>query len=98
MEKRKIKIIIAGRGYEFNVSEKEEEIFRKVGKQIEQMIKDFETNFAVEDKQGALAMCALRLGINAEMGRINLEKNIQNSNDRVMQISQLLDQIERQNL
>lgn len=56
----------------------EEETLRKVGKTIEAMIKDFEQNFDVRDKQDALAMCALKLGTNAEVSHTN-EKNINTS-------------------
>ena len=66
MEVRRITITIAGRNYPLNVPSAEEETLRKVGKQIEAMIKDFEQNFDVRDKQDALAMCALKLGTNAE--------------------------------
>ena len=60
MEVRRITITIAGRNYPLNVPAAEEETLRKVGKQIEAMIKDFEQNFDVRDKQDALAMCALK--------------------------------------
>ena len=72
----------------------EEEMLRKVGRQIESMIKDFEANLAVKDNQDALAMCALKLGANAEMGAVNIEKNIQSSNVRLEKINQLLDDLE----
>ncbi|HAI79897.1 MAG TPA: cell division protein ZapA, partial [Chryseobacterium sp.] len=47
MEVRRITISIAGRNYPLNVPAAEEETLRKVGKQIEVMIKDFEQNFDV---------------------------------------------------
>lgn len=93
---QKINIIIAGRPYELNVpTEEEEEILRRVGKQINNMIKEFEASFDVEDKQGALAMCALKLGVNAEVGRLKLEKNIKSSTERLESIHQLLENIEK---
>ena len=66
-----INIVIAGRSYPLNVPDTEEIVLRKVGKQIEQMIKDFEKGYAIKDKQDALAMCALRLGVSAEMNAIS---------------------------
>gem|GEM_PF-5971649 len=39
-------------------------------------------------------MCALKLGANAEMGAVNIEKNIQSSNVRLEKINQLLDDLE----
>lgn len=94
MDMQKINIIIAGRSYPLNVPTNEEETLRKVGKQIEQMIKDFEANFDIKDKQDALAMCALRLGVNAEMGLMKLEKNIKSSTARLESIGKLLEDLE----
>lgn len=95
METIRITINIAGRNYPLNVPSAEEETLRKVGKQIETMIKDFEANFNVRDKQDALAMCALKLGTNAEVFQLNNEKNIKISNEKLVQLSQLLDVAEK---
>jgi cell division protein ZapA len=62
------------KSYPLNVPAAEEETLRKVGKQIENMIKDFEQNFDVRDKQDALAMCALKLGTNAEVHLLTTKK------------------------
>lgn len=93
MEVRRITINIAGRVYPLNVPAAEEETLRKVGKQIESMIKDFEQNFDVRDKQDALAMCALKLGTNAEVVSLNYEKNINSTNERLAQINLTLNEI-----
>ncbi len=93
MEVRRITINIAGRVYPLNVPATEEETLRKVGKQIENMIKDFEQNFDVRDKQDALAMCALKLGTNAEVSQVNFENNINITNQRLMKMNQKLDEI-----
>lgn len=95
MDFRRITINIAGRNYPLNVPAAEEETLRKVGKQIDSMIKDFESNFDVRDKQDALAMCALKMGTNAEVYSLNNEKNIKNTNDRITKINSLLDQLEK---
>lgn len=94
MDVRRITINIAGRTYPLNVPSAEEETLRKVGKQIENMIKDFEASFDVRDKQDALAMCALKLGANAEVSRLANEKNINASTERVQQLNQLLEELE----
>ena len=93
MEVRRITVNIAGRVYPLNVPAAEEETLRKVGKQIENMIKDFEQNFDVRDKQDALAMCALKLGTNAEVVSMNYEKNIHSTNERLAQINQSLNEV-----
>ena len=93
MEVRRITINIAGRNYPLNVPAAEEETLRRVGKQIEGMIREFEANFDVKDKQDALAMCALKLGANAEVHQLNNEKIVQNTNERLTKLNQLLDEI-----
>ncbi len=95
MDVRRITINIAGRIYPLNVPSAEEETLRKVGKQIENMIKDFEQNFDVRDKQDALAMCCLKLGTNAEISSLTNEKNINASNERLVKINQLLEELEK---
>lgn len=95
MDYRRITINIAGRNYPLNVPAAEEETLRKVGKQIESMIKDFEANFDVRDKQDALAMCALKMGTNAEVYSLNNEKNIKNAGERIAKINALLEQLEK---
>ena len=95
MEVRRITINIAGRNYPLNVPAAEEETLRRVGKQIETMIREFEANFDVKDKQDALAMCALKLGANAEVHQLNNEKIVQNTNERLTKLNQLLDEIEK---
>lgn len=59
-EKVKIKINIAGRFYPMSVNVSEEEVIRKAGNEINDMIRDFESTYDVRDKQDALAMCALQ--------------------------------------
>lgn len=93
MDVRRITINIAGRMYPLNVPATEEETLRKVGKQIENMIKDFEKNFDVRDKQDALAMCALKLGTNAEVVQSNFDNNINEASDRLEKINQKLNEI-----
>lgn len=94
MDVRRITITIAGRNYPLNVPAAEEETLRKVGKQIEAMIKDFEKNFDVRDKQDAIAMCALKLGASSEVAHQTIEKNIMSSNEKLNRIHRLLDETE----
>lgn len=91
MEKIRIKINIAGRIYPLNIPASEEEIIRRVAKQIEGMIKKFEANHNVKDKQDVLAMCAIQLGTNAEVNLQNYNKNIEETHERLRLISALLE-------
>lgn len=87
----RITIKIAGRNYPLNVQAEDEEVLRRVGKSIDRMIKDFESNYAVKDKQDALAMCALRLGTSAEMSKLKEENYKENTNKRLTQLNHLLE-------
>jgi len=59
-EKLKIKLSIADRVYPLTIDPSQEEGLRKAAKNIEQLAKKFEQNYAVRDKQDVLAMCALQ--------------------------------------
>jgi cell division protein ZapA len=59
-EKLKIKISIADRVYPLTVDLSQEEGLRTVQK-IDVMMKQFEENYAVRDKQDVLAMCVFTI-------------------------------------
>jgi cell division protein ZapA len=66
MGKLKIKVSIAGRVYPLTIKREEEEEIRKAAAKIEAIVKQFESNYAVKDKQDLLAMCALQLSSKVE--------------------------------
>tara|TARA_B110000467_G_C18291701_1_gene465247 strand:+ start:361 stop:660 length:300 start_codon:yes stop_codon:yes gene_type:complete len=66
MDKLKIKVSIAGRVYPLTINREEEENIRKAASKIEAVVKQFESNYAVKDKQDLLAMCALQLSSKVE--------------------------------
>ncbi len=65
-DKLKIKIAIADRVYPLTVELMQEEGLRSASKKIDVMIKQFEENYAVRDKQDVLAMCALQFASQVE--------------------------------
>ena len=65
-EKLKIKLSIADRVYPLTVDLSQEEGLRSASKKIDLMIKQFEENYAVRDKQDVLAMCALQFASQVE--------------------------------
>ena len=69
-EKLKIKLSIADRVYPLTIDPKQEEGLRKAAKNIEQLAKNFEKNYAVRDKQDVLAMCALQFASKIEQKSI----------------------------
>ena len=70
-DKLKIKISIADRIYPLTVNMSQEEGLRSASKKIDVMIKQFEENYAVRDKQDVLAMCALQFASQVEQKQID---------------------------
>ena len=73
--KLKIKLSIADRVYPLTITASQEEGLRKAAKKIEAMIKQFEQNYAVRDKQDVLAMCALQFAAQVEQKAIDKDTN-----------------------
>ena len=69
--KLKIKISIADRVYPLTVETSQEEGLRSASKKIDTMIKQFEENYAVRDKQDVLAMCALQFATQVEQKQLD---------------------------
>lgn len=89
-EKLKIKLSIADRVYPLTVHPSQEEGLRKATKKIESMIKQFEKDYAVRDKQDVLAMCALQFASQIEQkGIVNDRTNIE-VEERLKALNELL--------
>lgn len=82
-EKLKIKLSIADRVYPLTVNMSQEEGLRSASRKIDVMIKQFEENYAVRDKQDVLAMCALQFASQLE------QKQLDNSIDGTETIQRL---------
>ena len=91
-EKLKIKISIADRVYPLTVDLSQEEGLRSASKKIDKMIKQFEENYAVRDKQDVLAMCALQFASQTEQKQIDNAINGEETIERLNKISSLLDE------
>ncbi|MGL2994719.1 cell division protein ZapA [Flavobacterium sp. TSSA_36] len=91
-EKLKIKISIADRVYPLTVDPSQEEGLRSASKKIDMMIKQFEENYAVRDKQDVLAMCALQFASQVEQKQIDNAINGNETIDRLQKINAVLDQ------
>ena len=90
-EKLKIKISIADRVYPLTVDMSQEEGLRSASKKIDIMIKQFEENYAVRDKQDVLAMCALQFASQVEQKKIDKVEDHSNSIERLNHLNDLLD-------
>ena len=91
-EKLKIKISIADRVYPLTVDPSQEEGLRTASKKIDKMIKQFEENYAVRDKQDVLAMCALQFASQTEQKQIDNAVDGEATIERIKKINAILDQ------
>jgi len=89
-EKLKIKLSIADRVYPLTVDLSQEEGLRSASKKIDIMIKQFEENYAVRDKQDVLAMCALQFASQLEQKQIDKSVDNAETNERLKKINELL--------
>jgi cell division protein ZapA len=91
-EKLKIKISIADRVYPLTVEMTQEEGLRSAAKKIDLMIKQFEENYAVRDKQDVLAMCALQFASQVEQKQLDNAIDGTDTIERLSKINDLLAQ------
>jgi len=89
----KIKLSIADRVYPLTINPSQEEGLRKATKDIEAMIKQFESSYAVRDKQDVLAMCALQFA--SQVNQKNIDNATQDT-DAIDALKGLLDRIDEQ--
>jgi cell division protein ZapA (FtsZ GTPase activity inhibitor) len=89
-EKLKIKISIADRVYPLTVETSQEEGLRSASKKIDTMIKQFEENYAVRDKQDVLAMCALQFASQVEQKQLGKSIDGTEALERLKKINDLL--------
>lgn len=92
MEKIKVNVVIAGRTYPLIVNgEDEEEGMRKAAKQINDLILNFEQNYAVADKQDVLAMCALQFASKLEINTIKASQEATEVTNKINELTNLLE-------
>jgi len=88
--KLKIKLSIADRVYPLTVDMSQEEGLRSASKKIDAMIKQFEENYAVRDKQDVLAMCALQFASQVEQKQVDNSIDGTATLERLKKINDLL--------
>jgi len=90
--KLKIKITIAGRVYPLSINnEVEEEGMRKAASKINELVSKFEKNYAVNDKQDVLAMCALQFASQVEIHSISKNKDAEEVIKKINALHQKID-------
>ncbi len=91
-EKLKIKLSIADRVYPLTIDPSQEEGLRKAAKNIDQLAKKFEQNYAVRDKQDVLAMCALQFASKIEQRGIDRIEDTREVVERLTALDQLVNE------
>ena len=89
-DKLKIKLSIADRVYPLTIDPAQEEGLRKAAKNIEQLAKKFEQNYAVRDKQDVLAMCALQFASKIEQNGIEQTEGTKEAVERLKALEELV--------
>ena len=97
MAQQEIRINIAGRYYALYIAPEQEEVVRRIGKNIEMTIKEMENNYATKDKQDALAMTALRLMINAEFNLQKKDRELKEADEKLKEVIIFLEELEEDN-
>ena len=92
-EKLKIKISVADRVYPLTVDPAQEEGLRSASRKIDAMIRQFEENYAVRDKQDVLAMCALQFAAQAEQRQIDKSVDVESALDRLRAMNDKVDEL-----
>jgi len=97
-EKLKIKISIADRVYPLTVEPNLEEGLRTAAKKIDTMIKQYEENYAVRDKQDVLAMCALQFASAQENRKIQSTEEYEDALLKLKEIDKKIDFVLNKNI
>ncbi len=88
----KIKVTIGDRVYPLTIrDESEEEGIRAAVKKINDLVKKFEQNYEVRDKQDVLAMCALQFASQQEVKTVKENVVSEQVENKLRELSDLLD-------
>ena len=91
-DKLKIKIPNANRVYPMIIEPSKEQGLRLASQKINNLIKKFEQNYSVQDKQDALAMCALQIASSRIQKKIDNDETLDTIE---MKINDLIDIFEK---
>ena len=88
----KIKVTIGDRVYPLTIrNEGEEEGIRAAVKKINELLKKFEQNYEVRDKQDVLAMCALQFASQNEVKNVYEDMDTKKVEIKLNNMEQLID-------
>ena len=81
-----IRIQIGGRHYPLSIAPEKEEVIRKAAKLLNERMKSYQDNFAVQDTQDLLSMSALELGV--RVMEAEQEKSVVKSDELERQLAE----------
>jgi len=91
VDKLKINLVISGRSYPLSVNNTiEEEGMRKAAANINQLISNYENNYAVSDKQDVLAMCALQFASKLEIATLDTKEINNEAFDKINELTKMV--------
>lgn len=91
-ETYKINVVIGGRNYPVSVNSTEEEQgVRAAAVSVNKLITDYENNYAVNDKQDVLAMCALQFASVLEVNKVIKEEANDAINSKISKLNSKLE-------
>lgn len=91
-ESLKIKLKIADRIYPMTIEPGQEEGLRRAAKKINAVVKKFEENYAVRDKQDLLAMSALQFAAEVEQQSIEGRDQKSRAEEKLTALNELLEE------
>ncbi|MDO4880258.1 MAG: cell division protein ZapA [Capnocytophaga sp.] len=92
-EKLRITLKIADRMYPLSIDPKKEEAYRVAAEKINEKIRFFEENYAIKDRQDALAMCAISFATIASNDVLQENTKIETTETKLEKINHLLDEL-----
>ncbi|MDO4727595.1 MAG: cell division protein ZapA [Bacteroidota bacterium] len=94
MSKQRITINIAKREYPLTIdSTTQEEAIRLAVKSINSMVAKYEENYGIQDKQDALAMCALELASKIELTKLETEIIAHQTKQKLSKLNNILSEV-----
>jgi cell division protein ZapA len=95
--KIRITVVIAGRPYSMKVSQDDEPVLRRLVKEINEKLKQFQSAYQNKDKQDLLAMSLLTYAVDLHKVRTktvtNHSTNSDNLSDSLLEIDNLLENL-----
>ena len=92
-EKLRITLKIADRIYPLTIDPKNEEVYRVASEKINEKVRFFEENYAIKDRQDALAMCDISFATIVSNDILQENVKIETTQTKLEKIHYLLDEL-----